>query len=167
MIRTLTTCLILALLALLLIAAPRGQIQAQEPTPYQGAWHGYIMLKFTPSPLWPSGVDQLVEKALRESAERLIPARGAWPPYNLQIGPWNLTRTAVIVEGRFDVAPGRFMLVDLLSSRLRASRLLVDSGIEIVIFAEGGTYEESQQAITDYMAQTIREWQEPDTDQIR
>jgi hypothetical protein len=124
------------------------------------AWQGYLLIEFNPAePTLSKGVDEELEKRIREAFSQLAPERSSWPPYALQVGPCNLAKTACIVEARFDRMPDLAMVADRLGSRTATDRKAMVEAIKLTLFALGGTWEESQAACLEYLTTNAKDWQ--------
>jgi hypothetical protein len=172
-----------------LLLMPRAWLIAQEPTETQapteiltatftGAWHGYILIEWSaqfttmlqrPRPTLtpckgcpeppPDATAILTTDPIGEAMNQLAPSHGNWPPYLLQVR-YSLDGLKAIVEARFDVQPSQEDIINRLSGR--SGVLPAQMGtVTVIVFAPGGTWQESQQACLEYLNKHVVDWQEP------
>jgi hypothetical protein len=97
---------------------------------------------------------QLVKAAF----QRLIQRIETRPDSFLQVGPVRLDRRAAIVEARWYQVPRKDLIVAVLSRALGVSTTFLNNNLNIVIFGDEGTYEQSRLEVKAYLEANSTLW---------
>lgn len=120
-----------------------------------GRWHGYYTLSEIP-PGWSQQERHNAEKALRGIARQ-----NASPTHLRTHGRANLANNAWEMEGMYTEEQLTFdYIVDMVAIELNVNPVAVANKVVLKIHAEGGTWEESRVAASQYKRDNYEEWEE-------
>jgi len=116
-------------------------------------WHGYLLITSLPAG-WTNEQRQVAWQAMR----------GLGDQSNLQPAKTNHSRLrlddrAMIVEAEFDESEIiREAIVDMLAIALNVNPMAIDAVIDYQIFAESEAWEQSRQAVVNYLITNAVAW---------
>ena len=114
-------------------------------------WHGYLLIRDIP-PGWDNNL-------LWGNMGNLGEHNSQQPAENNHMRV-SLNGRSAIIEALFDEAEiTRDALIQFVADALGRNPGQVDASLNITLFAEGGTWEESRQACVDYLIANSAEWE--------